>query len=298
MIRFNSRGLQTAILILFINISCTHPDVSLLPPPSAQEYARGMFEFTPHTVISVEDETQREVADWFAWLFASPAGFVPKVFVGADNPDMIIKTDAALPAEAYRIKVTSHRITIEASSSDGVFYALQTLRFALPSEISRKDYVGRRTWNVPAMKVEDAPGYGHRCLSLDLTERYVPVDRIIEFIDCMAMLKLNNLHLVTGTDDGYTREEYDMIMDFASESHISVTPASAVCCNNMYMFPDADASEIFPEIAALAYVAWTGKELADVMHFNESVDRFKEHLRHRGLYDPDIIYKVAVAELK
>jgi hypothetical protein len=297
MIRFNPRGLQTAILILFINISCTHPEVLLLPPPSTQENARGSFEFTPHTVISVEDEAQWEVADWFAWLFASPAGFVPKVFVDAENPDVIISTDASLPAEAYRIKVTSHRITIEASSPNGLFYAFQTLRFALPSEISRKDYVGSRTWSVPAMKIEDVPGYSHRCLKLDLTGSHVPTDRIMEFIDCMAMLKLNNLHLVMSPDDRYTQEDYDMIIDFASASHVSVTPASA-CCNGLYVFPDAVASELFPEVAALAHIAWTGNELADVMHFNQSMDRFEEHLRYKGLYDPDIIYKVAVAELK
>lgn len=297
MIRFNSRGLQTAILILFINISCTHPEVLLLPPPSTQENARGSFEFTPHTVISVEDEAQREVADWFAWLFASPAGFVPMVFVDAENPDVIIRTDAYLPAEAYRIKVTSHRITIEASSPDGVFYAFQTLRFALPSEISRKDFVGSRTWSVPAMKIEDVPGYSHRCLNLDLTGSYVPTDRIMEFIDCMAMLKLNKLHLVTSPDGRYTQEDYDVIADFAAANHISVIPASE-CRNNLYVFPDAGASELFPDIAELAHIAWTGKDLTDVMHFNESMGRLEEHLRHKGLYEPDIIYKVAVAELR
>ena len=297
MIRFNLRGFQTAVLVLFINISCSHPDVLLLPPPMTQECGRGMFEFTPHTVISVEDEAQRELADWFAWLFASPAGFVPKVFIGADNPDVLIKTDASLPAEAYSIRVTPHRITVEASSADGIFYALQTLRFALPSEISRKDYAGSRAWRVPSMKIKDAPGYGHRCLCLDLTRHYVPTDRILEFIDCMAMLKLNRLHLVVSPDDRYTQEEYEMIMDFASANHISVTPASA-CCNDMYVFPDAVASELFPDIAQLAHIAWTGKDLTDVMHFNESMDRLEEHLRHKGLYEPDTVYKVAVVELR
>ena len=46
------------------------------------------FSFSPQTVISVEDPQQRAVAEWFAWHFACPGGFVPIVQVGASDADV------------------------------------------------------------------------------------------------------------------------------------------------------------------------------------------------------------------
>lgn len=297
MTKSDFQGLMTIIVALTVNVSCTDRHVALLPAPSSEEWGRHDFEFTPSTVISVEDESQKETAEWFAWLFSTPAGFVPKVGIGLQDPDIVLHTDSRLPQEAYRIKVTRRKINVEASSASGFFYAFQTLRFALPSAISSRRHADKVEWRVPAMKVEDAPGFSHRCLRLDVTEHYVPVENIMAFIDCMAMLKLNNLHMIMEFDGRYTREDHDRIIDFAADNHVAVTPASG-CIKNLYSFPDEIASRLFPDIAALAQVAWTGADVTDIMHFNESVDRLEEHLHHKGLYVPDVVYNVAVSDLR
>lgn len=288
---------MTVLIALVACISCTDRNVVLLPSPASGEWGRADFEFSPSTVISVEDETQKEVAEWFAWLFSKPAGFVPKVHVGAEDPDIILHEDPMLQKEAYRIKVTRRKIMVEASSASGFFYAFQTLRFALPTAISSGCHADNVEWKVPVMDVEDAPGFGHRCLRLDVTEHYVPMENLLTFIDCMAMLKLNNLHIIMEFGSGYTREDHERIIDFAAENHVVVTPMSG-CLRDLYSFPDDIVSRIFPDIAALAQIAWTGKPMTDVMRFNESVDRLNEHLRHKGLYVPDIKFSVAVADLR
>ena len=77
------------------------------------------FSFSPQTVISVEDPQQRAVAEWFAWHFACPGGFVPIVQVGASDADVLLRTDASIPGCSYRIRVTGKKTLVEASSSAG-----------------------------------------------------------------------------------------------------------------------------------------------------------------------------------
>ena len=50
---------------------------ALVPSPTSVEFGTGVFKFSHDTVISVEDQQQKDVADWFPRLFAPPAGFVP-----------------------------------------------------------------------------------------------------------------------------------------------------------------------------------------------------------------------------
>ena len=296
--RITPSGLVTVLCLMVLSIACERKETSaiLFPTPVHHESGKNYFFFTPETVISVENDDQKAVADWFSWLFAESAGFVPLVHSNIKDADLFLRTNHELGMEAYKLIVTAKAVFIEASSQVGFFYALQTLRFALPAELSSKRYVPNVEWKLPAMNVEDAPGFRHRCLSLDVTDHYIPLRNIMEFIDCMAMMKLNHLHLVMDFDGGYTREDHEMISDHAASLYVAVTPVSG-CIKDLYAFPDDIASRLFPDIAALAQVAWSGKDVTDVMHFNAAVDVLKRHLVFKGLNGTDIIYNVAIAEL-
>lgn len=296
--RFNPCGLLTGLCMIVFVYACERKETSavLFPEPLSHEWGRGFFTFTPETVISVETEDQKVAADWFAWLFAESAGFVPQVYANVKDADIYLCHNQELGLEAYSMTVTPKDILIEASSQVGFFYALQTLRFSLPPEISSRRYVQDVEWKVPTMQIEDSPGFRHRCLSLDVSDHYVPVRNIMEFIDCMAMMKLNHLHLVMDFDGGYTREDHELITDHAASLHVAVTPVSG-CIKDLYAFPDDIASRLFPDIAALAQVAWSGKDVTDVMHFNAAVAILKKHLGFKGLNGTDIIYNVALAAL-
>ena len=115
------------------------------------------FVFSPYTVISVQDELQKEEAEWFAWLFARPAGFVLQVKWQADEPDVTLYMDEDLKGDAYSLEVTRRKILIRASSRNGFFYAFQALRQALPQEIRATRHVGNVRWAVPTMKVYESP---------------------------------------------------------------------------------------------------------------------------------------------
>ena len=116
------------------------------------------FEFSPYTVISVENEEQREVADWFAWLFASPGGFVPMVVTDDSSADVILSHDPSLEGDSYRLDIDMNTIKIEASGISGFFYAFQTLRNMLPDEIDSVRHADSVKWTVPLTGVTEASG--------------------------------------------------------------------------------------------------------------------------------------------
>lgn len=116
------------------------------------------FRFSPYTVISVENEEQKEVADWFAWIFASPGGFVPIVTIDDANPDIIVRHDGSLEDSYYRLDITSASITVEASGKAGYFYAFQALRNMLPDEIDSVRHADSVEWTVPVTGRREASG--------------------------------------------------------------------------------------------------------------------------------------------
>lgn len=194
------------LVALVILTSCSSEQVSIVPAPVHMEQAEGDFTFTDETVISTGDSALLPVGEWFAGLFGTSAGFVPEVKVADEDADIIFHKDTTMAAEAYRLEVAEDGIDIYASSAPGFFYALQTLRLALPCQISGNALVKGVDWTVPAMNINDAPRFEYRGLMVDVSRYFLPKEDLLEIIDCMAMLKLNNLHLHLTDDNGWRIE--------------------------------------------------------------------------------------------
>ena len=125
----------TTLMISFLLVSCS-----------------GRFEFSPYTVISVENEEQKEVADWFAWLFAAPGGFVPIVLKDDDAADIVLSHDPSLRESHYRLDIDRNKIFIAASGTSGFMHAFKTLHNLLPDEIDSVRHIDTIVWTVPVMK--------------------------------------------------------------------------------------------------------------------------------------------------
>ena len=113
----------------------------------------GRFEFSPYTVISVENQEQKEAADWFAWLFAAPGGFVPIVLLQDDAADIVLRHDPSIQESKYRLDIDRDNIYITASGTSGFKLAFQTLRSLLPAEISSTRHADYVAWTVPVMDI-------------------------------------------------------------------------------------------------------------------------------------------------
>lgn len=164
----------------------------------------GTFSFSKETTIAVGNEEQRIIAENFASLFTLPAGFTPQVKTGQEG-DIVFLTDNTMKSDAYELTVLPERITIKAADVKGFFYALQNLRLMLPPTIEGKEKT-TDTWSIPSLTIKDTPRFNYRGFMLDVSRFFLPKEDLLRMIDCIAMLKINRLHLHLTDDNGWRLE--------------------------------------------------------------------------------------------
>ena len=103
------------------------------------------------------------------------------------------------PAEAYGIEINPESVTLRAGSNQGLFAALQTLRQLLPEEPAAEIVL-------PGGRIEDEPRFAYRGTMLDLARHFFGPVEIRSFIDAIAQLKINYLHLHLTDDQGWRLE--------------------------------------------------------------------------------------------
>lgn len=108
--------------------------------------------------------------------------------------------------EGYLLAIEPNEIQIKASKPAGVFYAVQTLLQLLPEKIESPVAVKNRQWEVPCVRVEDAPRLSYRGIMLDVSRHLMAVDSIKRLIDLLAMQKMNRFHWHLTDNDGWRFE--------------------------------------------------------------------------------------------
>ncbi len=196
------------LVALVILTSCGRQSdtVAIVPAPVCVVQEGGCYVIGENTAISVDDGSQMPVAQWFSGLFETPAGFVLEVSEDDPDAEICFISDSTMMAESYRLYVDKDGIDIYASGPSGFFYALQTVRMALPAQIESDVPSPDVEWKVPSVTVYDAPRFEYRGLMVDVSRYFLPKADLLEIIDCMAMLKLNNLHLHLTDDNGWRVE--------------------------------------------------------------------------------------------
>jgi hexosaminidase len=157
-----------------------------------------------------------------------------------------------LGSEGYTITVSRDTVLITASNGAGLFHGAQTLRQLLPFGIeSHQSAIRMGTWRVPAVTIRDMPGYRWRGAMLDVARHFFTPDEVKQFIDILALYKLNILHLHLADDQGwrieiksrpeltakgapsevgggpggfFTQAEYSDIVRYAEDRYITVVP--------------------------------------------------------------------------
>lgn len=191
---------------------------SLVPCPANMVPGTGNFHFSAKTTFAVENEAQAVEVRQLTALFARAAGFSPRIKVGSKKGDICLTTDAALKSESYKLEITSKKINIHAADLQGFFYALQSIRQLLPATIECVQVTTDTDWTVPAVTIDDQPRFGYRGLLVDVARFFSPKENLLRIIDCMAMLKLNTLHLHLVDDNGWRIEikKYPLLTEIGS----------------------------------------------------------------------------------
>lgn len=156
----------------------------LLPQPESVEMRTGVFRLNEVKKVSIQapDSIAALIADYL------PEGM--KVTTKSSKaPRMEIRLKPELNGnqtdESYVLDITDRKISIEAASVAGVFYALQTLGLLTDEEQA----------TVPAVRITDKPRFAYRGIMLDVSRHFFDADFLKRQIDVLAAFKINRLHL-------------------------------------------------------------------------------------------------------
>jgi hexosaminidase len=181
---------------------------AVLPQPAIQSVSDGVFVLKPETSIISDKANQRSAKMLAQWLSPS-TGYALKVKVGEDADNTIsLKLDSTLTRlgnEGYLLDVTPQRVTIRAPHEAGIFYGVQTLRQLFPPAVFAR-VKSSAVWELPAVHIEDQPRFGWRGAMLDVSRHFMPREFVLQFIDLLALHKLNTFHWHLTDDQGWRIE--------------------------------------------------------------------------------------------
>ena len=231
----------------------------LVPAPaSLVTVAGGPFNVTRTTSILIDggNAEVRAIGEVLAAQMRKSTGFpmatapFANVSTGAIVLSLVAPS-AALGAEGYELNVTSDGVRLVASTPAGLFHGIQTIRQLLPAEIESDIGIDRNVWPIPALTIRDQPRFAWRGAMLDVARHFFTVREVQQYIDILALYKLNVLHLHLTDDQGwriainsrpkltaigsltqvgggpggfYTQQDYQDIIRYAQARYITIVP--------------------------------------------------------------------------
>ena len=202
--------LTLAAGIVLCSCGSHDPQIAIVPYPNHLETGRGTYRVTdrPVTCDSRTDERTQRAVVGFAARLATVTGGKNPVTVADEVPASGIRfvTDESLPAEGYELNVDGEGIEVRASQFPGFLYALQSLEQLLPAAVYGTEPAPDAAWEVPCVKIADAPRFAYRGMHLDVARHVFSVDEVKRYIDVMARHKLNTLHWHLTDDQGWRIE--------------------------------------------------------------------------------------------
>lgn len=180
---------------------------SIIPQPVSVTPLEGQFLLNAHTVI-VASGMALPIAEYLQAQFGPATGYGLAITseVTRNNVVALVLDDAIAGKEAYSLKVTPDAIEIRASTNVGLFWGVQSLRQLLPADIELNAPVNKRAWHIAAVEIEDEPEFSYRGMHLDVSRTFFPVAFIKQYIDLLALHKLNYFHWHLTDDQGWRIE--------------------------------------------------------------------------------------------
>lgn len=114
---------------------------------------------------------------------------------GEGDARILLETDPAMEAEAYRLEIAPERVLVRGADAHGVSNGLQSLAQLLAQD-----------GTLPCGKVLDTPRFAYRGMMLDVARHFSSVDTVLRLLDCMASYKLNRFHFHLTDDEGWRLE--------------------------------------------------------------------------------------------
>ena len=181
---------------------------AIIPKPVKLEPRKGTFNLNEKTriVLQSTDPELRTASDFLVGLVEIAAGYKMAYGDKAGKNTIAFSLDKSIAnAEGYQLEVTPKAVMVKASTPKGAFLAIQTLRQLMPADIEAPGS-GLRKFPIPAVAIEDAPRFAYRGVMFDVGRYFYPLSFLKEYIDVLALYKINTFHLHLTEDQGWRVE--------------------------------------------------------------------------------------------
>ena len=197
----------------------TTPVATVIPRPVSQVNGNGTFDLEGATATGP-----------LAELTGLPTGSDGSVVlaIGGDHP-----------AGGYSLDITGDGVAIEAVDEAGLFAGIQSFKQLTVDGTAQ------------LTRIDDYPRFAYRGAMLDVARHFFDVDSVKRYIDDIAVLKFNYLHLHLTDDQGwrlqidswpalteigastqvngggggfYTKDDYREIVEYAAANYITIVP--------------------------------------------------------------------------
>lgn len=246
-------NLLSSIIIVILFVSCSAPtfrqgQISLIPKPVKFLLKEKSYQFKSNSSIVIQDDRQKKAANYLAGMLNRAGGFELSVTNEKSMKGVLFENIKGMPSEAYHLEVTPNQIVIKAAGEAGFFNAVQTIRQLLPPEIESKKPV-KSDWVVPCAVIDDEPRFSWRGMQMDFSRHFFTVDEVKEFLDYMALYKLNIFHMHLTDDQGWRIEikKYPLLTENGAwriESNQDATCKELAKTNELFVIDEQNYHEI------------------------------------------------------
>lgn len=187
---------------LFITMLTKAQEVNIIPQPAAMTVGKGSFTITPKTKIVFAGSGLENAADFLNAYLKQFYGFTLQTSTDGKYDHNIVlnydKMEYPIPG-AYNMDVTKKHVYIGGDNATGVFYGVQSLIQLLPVQKSSQ-------LKIKEVSIQDKPRFAYRGLHLDVGRHFFPVAFIKQYIDYIALHKMNTFHWHLTEDQGWRIE--------------------------------------------------------------------------------------------
>ncbi|HAO06093.1 MAG TPA: beta-N-acetylhexosaminidase [Chryseobacterium sp.] len=189
--------------VLFSSLFFTQTRLNLIPYPQKVELKTGNFEISGNTLF-VGDKKSNEYKyfmDNFKKIYPKNSSenikkTKPNFISLLLNKDLKIDNKREFNSN-YIINISNEMIMVIGKNPEGLFQGIQTLLQLIKTSEGGK---------IPALEIQDSPKFQWRGMHLDVSRHFFTVEEVKQYIDYLAMYKLNTFHWHLTDDQGWRIE--------------------------------------------------------------------------------------------
>ncbi|WP_051450860.1 beta-N-acetylhexosaminidase [Actinospica robiniae] len=174
----------------------------ILPRPAHLVAEAGEFVIGPQVPLAAGPGTERAAAVLARTL--GPARSRTEAGCGAVRLE--IEVASARPPQSYELVIRPDGVRLTAPDEAGLFNGVQSLRQLLRPAAEAEPGAPDDNWRLPCLTVRDEPSVQWRGVLLDVARRFLPLEYLFEFVDLLALHKLNVMQLHLTDDQGWRIE--------------------------------------------------------------------------------------------